>query len=187
MITAVLIKYKRLRELEQIIDHLETIPQIDEILVRDNSEENLGDYGRYLEAMKSKNDTLYFQDDDCIVNNIQQLIKLYNGTRLVCNMTEAHQQLYKDKEQMLGWGSLLDKSWFKYLDIYTKIYPMDDIFYRQADRILTSLLPKKPLVVTADITEFPSSWEPMAMHKQPDFYLNKKIIQDRMKELCLAS
>ena len=186
MITAVLINYKRPKELAQIVEHLKTIPQINEILVRDNSVTNLYDFGRYVEAKKAKNDTLYFQDDDCIVNNILHLISLYDGTRLVCGMKPEHRKLYKGKEQLLGWGSLLDKSWFKYLKAYTDVHPKDELFYYQADRVLTGLLPSDPLVVDADITEFPSAYHSMAMYRRDDFYTKKQVIQDRVSKLCLV-
>ena len=102
-VSAVLLKYKRLDELDAIIEHLKTYDFIDEILIRDNTKENLMGYGRYVTAESANNDTIYVQDDDCIID-LNPLYENYDGTKIVNGMKDTHIGMYSGKDSMVGWG-----------------------------------------------------------------------------------
>jgi len=82
-VSAVLLSQKRQKEPEEIKKHIETIPFIDEVIVWANSpEDSKKAYGRYLGARNAKNDVIYVQDDDCIVENIPEIYSTFDGKRL---------------------------------------------------------------------------------------------------------
>ena len=176
-VSAVLIKYKRLDELKKICDHLETFDFIDEILIHDNTENNLKLYGRYLTALKARNDTIYVQDDDCIVD-VEKLFRNYDGTRLVNGMKAESIKYYSGIHSLVGWGAFFDKAWIKVLDKYTDEYGKDDIFLRECDRIFTSLLTKKTVII--DIKDFPSANSDDALYKQAN---HKAYFKEALKRL----
>lgn len=165
MITAVLTKFKRHNEVSAIKKHLERFSFIDEVLIRDNSSENLMSYGKYLLIPKAKNDTIYYQDDDCIVNNLEELVKEYDGT-MVTNIKGSHFGMYQGKDSMMGWGCIFDKKHVARLEDYTMKYGVDDILLREADRIFTCLVPHRNIL--ADVTDFPSCDAEYALYKQPN-------------------
>lgn len=93
---------------------------------------------RYLAAEEAKNDIIYVQDDDCLVN-FQQLFKRYDG-RLTNTMTKPFQQQYEPLGcTLVGWGCYFDKSMLNVFDKYTAKYGVDEHLLREADRIFTYL------------------------------------------------
>ena len=179
-VTAVLLKYKRPDELVAICDHLEQYDFIDEILIRDNTEDNLMCYGRYLTAKEAKNDTIYVQDDDCIID-VETLYRRYDGTKLVNGMKDTHIRAYSGKDSIVGWGTFFDKSWIKVLDKYINKYGEDDVLVREADRIFTSLLPRETIVM--EIKDFPSATSIDALYNNPEHYAYKSKALHRVREL----
>ena len=166
MITAILTKYKRLNEISMIKDILYRHYMIDEILVRDNSDENLLSYGKYLLIPKAKNEIIYYQDDDCIVNNLNELLQSFDGHTMLNNIKASHMDMYSGKDSMMGWGSVFKKSWVSRLGDYIMKYGVDKYMLREADRIFTCLIPHKNIL--ADITDFPSANAEYALYKQPE-------------------
>lgn len=172
MITAILLNWKREKELEDIKRYLENFKDvIDEIIVWDNRKINLINYGRYLGALEAKNNTIYVQDDDCIVKNLRQLVESYDKTCIVSNMKEGHFTYYqKEKDTLVGWGALFEKQWIPILNKYIKEYGFDYLFFREADRIFTGLFGKFKNIV-ADVDDFPSARDPeIALFKQENHY-----------------
>jgi hypothetical protein len=185
MITAVLLKWKREKELEEVVRSLEKIPQIDEILIRDNRKDNQICYGRYIEALKAKNNTIYVQDDDCIVDNIPELISLYDGTAIVNNIRNSHKNLMaRRKDILLGWGSLFDKSWIEpAFSKYLKLFPKDRLFKINADVIFTALSGKPFSTVYKDVFEFKSAHESMAMYRNGEMLLSITDVYKNLEKL----
>ena len=180
-VSAVLLKYHRPKELEEIEEHLETYDFINEILICDNSKEsNLMCYGRYLKAKEARNDTIYVQDDDCIVD-VKKLYERYDGTKLVNGMKASHFDAYNSMGSMVGWGALFDKSWISVFDAYIKKYGEDKILIREADRIFTSLLPRETVVM--DIKDFPSATSEEALYRQPYHLFYKVVALERVKNV----
>ena len=175
--TAVLLNYKRPDELKRIRIELEKqTDYIDEIIIWDNSKSNIRMYGRYLCALEAKNETIYTQDDDCLVHNIPELFSLYNGTQIVNNMIEGHLKSHATMNHtLLGWGSLFNRSWIKYLNQYIRIYGMDDLFFSKTDRLFTGLFGKWCSIL-GKIEQLPASGKSMAIH-----------LQEGHKERCKAA
>lgn len=160
MVTAVLLKYKR--PIEAIKRHLESIPEITQVVVWDNTCANIMCFGRYLAALESENDTIYTQDDDCIVNNILELISAYNGTSIISAMKPWHIKAYaKHPETLMGWGSVFSRKWIRVFNRYISQYGIDNILLREADRIFTGL--NRYTVTEADIRQLDCERDDNAM------------------------
>lgn len=168
-VSAVLLNYKRPDELQKVIEHLSTQPFIDEILVWDNSiAPNFMTYGRFMLAALARNQYVYTQDDDCIIENIQEIFGQFDGTRLVNGMKQERMRFYEGDHTLVGWGTFFDKAWLRCFDQYTEKYGFDSLLYREADRIFTSLLDVPRLTVNADVKDFPSAIGELSMSAQPE-------------------
>jgi glycosyltransferase involved in cell wall biosynthesis len=167
LVSACLLSYKRPGNIQKIIDSIQDYPFIEEILIWNNdpnckftlsnnkvrvidSSENMICYGRFLCAQEAKNDIIYFQDDDAIVNNITELYSAFlkDTSCITYALSSIHFQL-RDKYiyssgqvAFLGWGSFIQKSWIKVLDNYLKEHENDYLFRREADKFFTLLLRK---------------------------------------------
>jgi hypothetical protein len=188
MITAVVIKYKRIKELNQIISSLEKIPEITEILIHDNTKNNIFTYGRYFTAKQAKNSIIYTQDDDCLIDHIPELIRTFDGNILVNTLKPSHakKSQYKKTETLVGWGSLFKKEWIDVFDQYIKVYGEDYLLYRGADRIFTSLLCQtiKRITLVKEIYAFPSARnKSIALYKRDDYQKIIKKVRQRIKNL----
>lgn len=107
----------------------------DEVLIKTESPSV---YERYLLAEKAKNDVIYVQDDDCILN-YKELWKHYDG-RLTNGITREHQNSYRGSGvTLVGWGCFFPKSMLKNIDKYKDKYGVDRHLLREADRIFTFL------------------------------------------------
>ena len=95
-------------------------------------------YHRYLAAKQAKNDIVYVQDDDCMVN-YQELFKHYNG-QITNAMTKPFVEKYKGTGcALVGWGCFFPKSALDVFDKYIEKYGIDEHLLREADRIFTFL------------------------------------------------
>ena len=164
--TAVLLKYKRPDELNQIIDYLKKIDIIDEIIIWDNTIINMCGLGRYLGALRAKNDIIFTTDDDCIPLNIPELWEKYielknqGKEQIVNSMKSGAMRNYKNLGQtMVGWGSFFPKSAVSVLNEYINVYGIDDLLIRDASRIFTGLYGKW-YSLPSKIKEFPSASDP---------------------------
>lgn len=117
-------------------------------------------YHRYLGAQKAKNDIIYVQDDDCLVN-YQVLFKKYIDLypEITNTMTEPFQRQYEPMGcTLVGWGCYFHKSMLGVFDKYIARYGVDAHLLREADRIFTYLnqpfntviMPHEDLFQTAD-------------------------------------
>jgi len=110
-----------------------TLGFFDEIIIKTESPSV---YQRYLLAKQAKNDVIYIQDDDCLLN-YQNLFKHYNG-----KLTNAMPKEFKEKYDamgctLVGWGCLFPKSMLSVFDKYINKYGEDEHLLREADRIFT--------------------------------------------------
>lgn len=171
-VTAVLLRWKRHKELEKIEAHLRTFPFIDEIIIWDNSNgQNVINYGRYLGAIDAKNETIYTQDDDCIIENVEELYENYvahEGLRLINGMKKERIPFYRGRDSMMGWGAFFERSWISCLELYVNKYGKDAVFYRETDRIFTSLLRVPRVTMIADVKDFPSAMAGHSLSLQRD-------------------
>lgn len=181
-ITAVLLKWNRAKELEAIETHLRSFSEINEVIIWDNTKENHINYGRYLGAIKAKNDIIYTQDDDCIVNNIRSLIDKWDGKRIVNLLKPSHMSLYGN-HTMFGWGTLFDRRWVGCLDKYKDKWGEDYVFKRETDRIFSILNTSGFVTYPGDIDDFPSANDHYALYKQPDHESTKWIAIERAESV----
>ena len=114
---------------------LSSLPDFDEVLIYTNCP-NI--FGRYTLALKAKNDLIYVQDDDCIVEDIELLYAHYDGT-ITNFMQGSHTELYRGTGiTLIGWGAIFPKHLIEF-SRYTNRYGMDEHFLREADRVFTFL------------------------------------------------
>ena len=191
-VTAVLIQWKRQHNLPMIIQSLTKYPFIDEILIRDNSKcENIKCYGRYTLAKKAKNNIIYTQDDDCVVNNIDQIYEAFirDQERMATGTIKGFLDVvddytYSSKQLgLMGWGTFFKKDWVRVLDKYVDKYGKDECFYRETDRIFSILLGKHHNLVNADLEQFIDKDKSVALCEQPDHLDFKKLAIQRSLEL----
>ena len=167
-VSAILLKYKRIKELNKIIDSLKKQSNIiDEILIFDNQKINLCGYWRYFGALNAKNDIIYVQDDDVIVKNIPDIFKTYmqlknNGNeQIVSNITTTGQKRYNSyKQTLMGWGSLYPKHSVGVLNKYIIKYGIDKLLLRDISRIYTGLMQQWTNIIVTEgkeIVSFPSA------------------------------
>lgn len=108
-----------------------------EVIIKNNS---TSVYERYLQAAKAKNETIYIQDDDCVVD-YRELFKHYNGG--LTNATSGRNQFY-DKVSggritLVGWGAFFPKKLLASFDKYIERYGVDEHLLMEADRVFTWL------------------------------------------------
>lgn len=116
----------------------------DEVIIKTESP-NV--YTRYLEAKKAKNDIIYVQDDDCIVD-YRKLLNFYNGK--ITNVMTPHHLKYYEKSgiTLVGWGCFFPKEMLNCFDKYISVYGEDSHLMREADRIFTYLnQPHNPILM----------------------------------------
>lgn len=193
MVTAVLITFKRQKNIAKIVDSLLTRPFIDEIMIWDNSKhENVINYGRYLMALKAKNDIIYTQDDDCLVGNVGELYNTFvdNPTRIVHGGTQGYLDLYNQENvfgdtsmALMGWGAFFNKNWINVLDRYTDKHGEDYCFYRETDRIFSILLNKKHLPIDGMIEHLEGYKDENALSSQHDHLRFKQLAIERCLKL----
>lgn len=179
-VTAVLVNYKRPDDLAKVMEDLKRYEFIKEIMVWDNTKQNVGVYGRYLMMKKASNETIYTQDDDCIIDGIPDLYEAYDGTCLVNGMKENRMKDYAGLESLVGWGAFLQKSWIGVIDEYIKLYGEDQVLYETADRIFTTLLEKPRKTIPVKVHDFPSAMAPHAMSLQSGYMSNINTARTRV-------
>jgi len=118
-----------------VLERLTCTDFFDEILIVTECESI---YHRYLAAKKAKNDIIYVQDDDCMVN-YQELFKHYNG-QITNAMTKPFIEKYEGLGcTLVGWGCFFSKSALDVFDRYIEKYGIDEDLLRESDRIFTFL------------------------------------------------
>lgn len=163
---------------EIILERLDINDFFDEIMVVN---ESANVYNRYIAASKAKNDIIYVQDDDCLVNH-QVLFKSYNG--LITNtMTKEFLEKYKDKKcTLVGWGCYFPKSMLGVFGKYTERYGVDSHLLREADRIFTFLNQPFNTVIQPHEDLFQT---PDRMGYQPEHYKSMDEALEKCKTLAI--
>lgn len=132
-VTAVLIT--REKEYPKEIDKAAMAEVFGEVMYRTESPSV---YERYLGPAFAKNDIIYVQDDDCIVD-YKELWKHYNG-QLTNFITAQHEMFYRGTgATLVGWGCFFPKSMLSVFDKYIEKHGTDAHLLRDADRIFTVL------------------------------------------------
>jgi glycosyltransferase involved in cell wall biosynthesis len=193
IVSACLLSYKRPRNLQPIVDSLHSYDFIDEILVWNNntgtkltlsgskvrilnSKENLICLGRFECAKQAKNQIIYVQDDDVIVQNVPELYRrfLSDPSRITHALSDLHyarkdRYVYSEAHHaFLGWGAFFRKDWLSTLEVHRKTWD-DLIFRRGADKFFTMLLQRRHNTLRAQIQTLPySTSSGIAMYREPN-------------------
>ena len=155
-ITAILLSWKRPWNLPEIIQSLHVYDFIKEIIVWNNGDRlkldgakvinspvNVYTYGRFLAAQHARHETIYTQDDDVIVHNVEALLWRFMGHQecITAGLSGGHYAAEAGRTPWLqiGWGAFWLKDWACQLDKYISEYGEDEVLYRKADRIFTAL------------------------------------------------
>jgi hypothetical protein len=139
-------------------------PFIDEIMVIFS---DIGPHRRYSEAKKAKNSTIYVQDDDCLIKNLQEIYDNYDKKHVTLGMEKYRWPIYENEQsKMVGWGTFFEKDWVKRMKPYLDEYGEDDIYKRESDRIFTYFNPTK--MVLAKVNNFPTATDSGAMCVQEE-------------------
>lgn len=141
-ITAVVVT-KGDRDISQVTDSLSNF---DELIVWDNSKaiKDLKVFGRYAAAFIARNDLIYIQDDDCIIDT-GKLLDKYESSMHHCydvfsNFPQDRRMEYSgSKITLVGWGTLFHKNTMKVFCNYLEANPFDDLFLRECDRVFSYL------------------------------------------------
>ncbi len=136
-------------------------------------------YHRYVAAKTAKNDLIYVQDDDCMVN-FQVLFSKYDG-RLTNTMTKTFQEKYKDLGcTLVGWGTYFPKSMLACFDKYIAKYGVDQHLLRESDRIFTAMNQPWNTVIQPHEDLFQS---PERMGYQPEHYSSMAEALEKVKAI----
>lgn len=185
LVSAILVNYKRPEEMKAVVADLSRYWFIDEILIHDNSAgRNVMCYGRYLSLPRAKNEAIYVQDDDCIIENLAELYGVFDGTKLVNGMKPERAGAYQGRDSMMGWGAFFMRSWASVLGRYIDKYGEDEVLIRESDRIFTTLLEVPRMTLPAYVRDFPSAMAPFALSLQPEHEQMKRIALERARELA---
>ncbi len=102
---------------------------------------------RWDRALHAKNEIVYTQDDDAIVD-VAAVLESYRPGVVTCNMPEDRRPEYQDGCALVGWGAVFDR---KLVDVAFRRYWMyahhhaefekfnDEVFRSECDRIFTGL------------------------------------------------
>jgi hypothetical protein len=153
------------KEYPKIVMERLTLGFFDEILVYT---ECPSVYERYKLAKRAKNDVIYVQDSDCLVN-YQILYSKYNGD-ITNTMTDQFQQFYEPLGcTLVGWGTFFPKSLLSVFKKYIDRYGEDEHLLREADRIFTYL--NKPFnTIMMPHEDLKRANDSTAMWKEPEHF-----------------
>jgi hypothetical protein len=151
--------------MRDIISNLRKFDCVDEIIVFENEGEpreqllnadaviyeatNTYTYGRYLCAGAASNDIVFFQDDDLLVHNVDQLLEKFlenDQKKVVANLADdwssRHWNLWQSPRRPfhieVGFGSIAHKSMIGKIHSW----PYEEyLLHRKADKIFTTINP----------------------------------------------
>jgi len=185
-ITAILVSWKRPNELSKIVEFLHQFDFIDEIIIEVNKpDDNKYCLRRWQAAKRAKNDTIYVQDDDCIIFNLKALYEAYNGSQSVIGVkSERFNEYYNKTSAMVGWGTILDRRWID-LQSYIDKYGEDDVLIRESDRIITHQigLTRPHQYEISEVIDFESAGGDMALYRKPEHWDFKELAIKRAEEI----
>ncbi len=164
-LSAVLLNWRRPYNLPKIVESLRTTKLFSETIIWDNSgtlepidgttiirsERNLGTYGRRLAAHHAKNDVVYAQDDDHVVENIPEILAAFMSRPdcIAAALNKPHYKVEAGKKPWLqiGWGSFQRREWFDNVKPYIDCYGVDDLLLSKYDRVYTVMHAKHNPIV----------------------------------------
>jgi hypothetical protein len=106
-----------------------------------------GVYGRYQAVARARYDTVYTQDDDCVVD-IDALLNEYKPGEFLTNMTIERKMDYIGNLTLIGWGAIFPVFLpIEYLSKYLDKFGDTPLFRRECDRVFTGLTQHRTVFV----------------------------------------
>lgn len=116
-----------------------TLPY-DELIVWDDTREDLKVYGRYQAVLEATTPIVYFQDDDCMFRHHDDLLAAYEPGLLVANWGHGDTPCGYDDVALVHGGAIVDRDMpARAFARYLEHFPVDDDFLREADMIFGCL------------------------------------------------
>lgn len=165
-ITAVVVT-KGDRDISQVT---QSLSHFDELIVWNNSRtpKDLMVFGRYAAAFIARNEHIYIQDDDCLIDTNKLLVEYENSSKIFevfSNFPKDRRQEYAETNiTLLGWGSIFHKSTLGVFDEYLSEYPFDELFLRECDRVFSHQA--SVLVTDVGVTHLPYAYGDDRMGKE---------------------
>jgi hypothetical protein len=103
----------------------------DEIIIRRG---HSGVWERYQAALTARNEIVYTQDDDCVVD-VAAVLAAFESPLVTCNMPMDRRPEYQDGIALVGWGSVFHQRAVEGLFSWDR----DDLFRRECDRVFTAM------------------------------------------------
>lgn len=173
---------------------VETLPY-GEIVVWDNSTRpyDARVFGRYLGILETRKPVIFFQDDDCIVRNHEELLAGYEPGAIVANMRDDPARLSFFSELgmvLLGWGCLFDRDLpWQALTRYARYHPptWDFLTGNGMEVCFPMLTPGKAVVTPIEWLRDGPGGEVFAranrMSQQPGFYEEREALYERLRDV----
>lgn len=186
-VTAVVVT-KGDRDISSVTD---TLKQFDELIIWDNTKTpiDLKIYGRYAGAFCARNEFVYIQDDDCIVDSSEltgQFQRECQSTgKILCNFPSDRRRDYQGTGiSLLGWGTIFSKRFLSSFDKYLSVFPQDELFLRECDRVF-SFLNRRSIVYSSCevLTHLSSAYGFDRMGKEPRHQADLREILQRLQKL----
>lgn len=122
------------RDIRQVVQSLDAF---NEVIAFDNSKlaKDMMVFGRFLAARGARNEHVYWQDDDCLVDSAA-LVAQYQPDEILVNMPANRRQEYAGTGiQLLGWGTVAPRASVEVFEQYFKTHLADELFLRECDRV----------------------------------------------------
>jgi len=166
---------------------LKTLEPFGEVIVWDNHErfggvaaDDAKVYGRYLGAKLAKHETIYVQDDDCLIAPLALLALYTDKMKVLCNMKPGHSAspYYQWRIKLVGFGAFFQKYMVNF-DSYLAQFPMDDFFKIECDRVFTAL--NVCVEAQVPVTDLDNASTPDRLWRLPDHGTRMQEVAKRMR------
>lgn len=141
------------RDLSEVV---ESLTHFDEIIIWDNSKScmDMKVFGRFAGAYCARNNWVYVQDDDCLINS-KKLVSDFESIKI--GRDQIYSNFPVDRRlgylgsgiTLIGWGTLFHTHHLQSFDQYLNKFPKDDLFIRECDRVFTYL--NRRFIVETDL------------------------------------
>ena len=170
---------------EDVAEVLGSLRSFDEVIVWDNSRacKDVKVFGRYAGALLARNEIVYVQDDDCVTSP-DAIVGAFLPARLVCNVPMDRRREYAGTGvTLMGWGSVFGKSKLSAFRRYLDVYPHDDLFERECDRVFSYLHQASVTLVDVPMLHLDAAHGIDRMGREPRHGADLREIMDRMRNL----
>ncbi len=135
-------------------------------------------FGRYLAILETTKPVIFFQDDDCLVTNHDELRAEHEPGVIVANMVAGHRE---GEPPMLGWGALFDRDLpWRAFERWLQTHPFDWRMTKYPETVFTALTPWKRL--TATHVDLPWATAETRSYKQPGHFTEfAQVLQQAQK------